>query len=298
MRRPIHLCRSWLFLSGADEAALMAGPDSGADVLIQELEDFTPLELKPKARSLAADIYEYWRQAGVVVAVRINPLNDGGMDDLSAVMKSKPDIVALPMVADPSDVEALDQAVGQFEKDFGIAQGSTRLLPNMEYARGLVQTRQIAETSARVEACLMASEDLAADLGLERSQAGTELNYCRQRFLVECVAGGVVAVDCPYTWQDPDGAEQASIWARKHGYRAKSAVVPAHAEIINRVLSPSEEDKARAATITRAFEQARAAGKTRAVVDGAQIEAPIYKTAKRLLARADEFTAFENARSS
>lgn len=296
MHRPIHLCRSWLFLSGADEAALMAGPDSGADVLIQELEDFTPLELKPRARALAANVYHHWRQAGVVVAVRINPLDDGGMDDLSIVMKSKPDIVALPMVADPSDIEALDQAVGRFEREFGIDQGVTRLLPNMEYARGVVQTAAIAQSSPRVDACLMGAEDLAADLGLERSQAGGELDYCRQRFLVECVAGGVMAVDCPYTWQDNDGVEQAAIWGRKHGYRAKSAVVPAHAEIINDVLTPSAPDKARAQKITNAFEQARAEGKTRAVVDGAQIEAPIYKAAKRLLARADEFAGFDSAR--
>jgi len=40
--RPVWLCRSWLFVPGADEAALLAAAASGADVLIQELEDFTP----------------------------------------------------------------------------------------------------------------------------------------------------------------------------------------------------------------------------------------------------------------
>jgi len=38
-RRPAQLCRSWLFLEGANEAILQRAAASGADVLIQELED-------------------------------------------------------------------------------------------------------------------------------------------------------------------------------------------------------------------------------------------------------------------
>jgi citrate lyase subunit beta / citryl-CoA lyase len=195
--RPIRLCRSWLFLEGANEAVLQCAASSGADVLIQELEDFTPPALRPAARALAGELYAQWRQAGAVVAVRVNPLEQDGMDDLAAVMRARPDIVALPKVAEPSHVARLDQAVGRFERDYGIAEGSTALLPNIEFARGLVQTAIIAKTSARISACLLASEDLAADLGAERGSDGLELAYCRQRFLVECVAAGVVAVDCP-----------------------------------------------------------------------------------------------------
>ena len=51
-RRPPHLRRSWLFVPGADIAAHTAAVASGADVLIQELEDFTLPRLRPKARSL------------------------------------------------------------------------------------------------------------------------------------------------------------------------------------------------------------------------------------------------------
>ena len=47
--------RSWLFIDGADEAALAEGPASEADVLIQELEDFTPPELRPRAREIGPD---------------------------------------------------------------------------------------------------------------------------------------------------------------------------------------------------------------------------------------------------
>ncbi len=291
--RPARFCRSWLFLEGANEAALSGAPESGADVLIQELEDFTPPELRAKARALAADLYPAWRAAGRVVAVRVNPLDQDGMDDLAAVMRGAPDIVALPKVAEPHHVTRLDEAVTRLERAYRIPEGSTALLPNIEFARGLVQTAAIASASRRTVACLMASEDMAADLGAERGQDGIELAYCRQRFLVECVAAGVVAVDCPYTLSDLDGLSRDTRWARRLGYVAKSLVAPDHARIVNGILSPDESEVRRARRLVAAFETARSAGQGRVELEGALVELPAYHTAKRLLARHEAMQEFE-----
>jgi len=291
--RPAPLCRSWLFLEGANEAVLRAAPSSGADVLIQELEDFTPPHLRQTARALVPELYPTWREAGVIVAVRVNPLDGDGMDDLAAVMRGRPDIVALPKVAEPSHIVHLDEAVTRFERDYGIPEGTTALLPNIEYARGLVQLGAIAGVSKRVSACLLASEDLAADLGAERAPDGAELSYCRQRFLVECVAAGVVAVDCPYTWSDIEGVTRDTRWARRLGYVARSLVDPAHAAVINGLLTPDAAEVRRAEKIVAAFEAARARGEARVELDGSLVEMPTYSNAKRLLARADALRQFE-----
>ena len=291
--RPAQFCRSWLFVEGGNENALQRAAASGADVLIQELEDFTPPALRPMARALAPELYPSWRAAGAVVAVRINPLELDGMDDLAAVMRGRPDIVALPKVAEPHHVLQLDAAVTRFERDYGIPEGSTALLPNIEFARGLVQTDAIAKASKRTRACLLASEDMAADLGAERGQDGLELAYCRQRFLVECVAAGVVAVDCPYTWSDGEGVERDARWARRLGYVAKSLVELAHAAIVNAVLAPNDDEIRAARDIVAAFEAARAAGEARVEVNGSLIEVPSYSTAKRLLARSEAMRQFE-----
>jgi citrate lyase subunit beta / citryl-CoA lyase len=292
-RRPANLCRSWLFLEGANEAALQRAPESGADVLIQELEDFTPPALRPKARALAPDLYASWRAAGAVVAVRVNPLEQDGMDDLAAVMRGRPDIVALPKVAEPHHVIRLDQEVSRLEREYGTPEGSTALLPNIELARGLVQTGAIAAVSRRTVGCLMASEDLAADLGAERGRDGLELAYCRQRFIVECRAAGVVAIDCPYTFSDAEGVERETRWARRLGYVAKSLVDPAHASIINGIFTPGEDELRRARGIVSAFEAARMRGGGRVELDGALVEMPAYSNAKRLIARAEALRQFE-----
>ena len=265
--------RSWLFVTGADEKAHAAAARSGADVLIQELEDFTPPSLRPRARALAPTLYDRWRAAGAVAAVRVNPIETCGRDDLDAVLRGRPDVVLMSKVASPDQVRALDEATG----------GAFPLVPNVESAAGLMRTFDIVRASPRVTAALVASEDMVADLGTARTRRGEELDYVRARFLVECRAAGVEAIDCPYTFSDVRGATADARRAKRLGYRAKSLVAPEHAKAINRVFTPQPAEIARARRIVAAFEKARAAGRERASVNGALIEVPAYAAAKRLL---------------
>ena len=267
------LRRTWLFVPGADEPAHAAASQSSADVLIQELEDFTPPALREKARSLAMQLYARWRAAGKVAAVRVNPLETCGRDDLAAVLAAKPDVVMMSKVAKPEHVRALAEIAGS----------TVELVPNIESAAGLVRTIDIARASRNVTAALMASEDMVADLGAARTRDGHELAYARARFLVECRAAGVEAIDCPYTFSDTRGAAKDARYAKALGYRAKSLVSPAHADAVNRAFAPSASEIARARRVVAAFEEARATGRERASVDGALIEVPIYAAAKRLL---------------
>ncbi|MBZ0217317.1 MAG: hypothetical protein K8F25_12235, partial [Fimbriimonadaceae bacterium] len=138
--RPTALCRSWLFLPGAQRDVLLAGSDSVADVLIQELEDFTPLSERPHAHAIAYDVLSAWKAAGKVSAIRVNPLDDGGLLDLEAIMPARPCIVALPKVRDAEQIRELDHYISKYERTFGIEKGSTQILPNIEYARGVVNT--------------------------------------------------------------------------------------------------------------------------------------------------------------
>ena len=133
--------RTWLFVPGADEAAQSAATRSGADVLIQELEDFTPPALRPQARALAGELYGRWRKAGALAAVRVNPLETCGREDLAAALAGKPDIVLMSKVESPEQVRALAEAAPGVE-----------LVPNIESARGLLRVQEIARASPQVTA--------------------------------------------------------------------------------------------------------------------------------------------------
>ena len=245
-------------------------------MLIQEFEDFTPPELRPRARRLAINLFDSWRRAGKIAAVRVNPLESCGKEDLAEVMKGRPDIVLMSKVVSPGQVRALEYATD----------GKVDLVPNVETAAGLLNAFHIGTASKRVIAMLVASEDMVADLGTNRSRGGEELAYVRQRFLVECRAAEVEAIDCPYTFSDAKGAAADARYAKRLGYRMKSLVAPGHAEAINKVFSISDMEVRAAARIVDAFEKARKGGRERAKVDGKLVEMPIYSAAKRLLASA------------
>ncbi len=265
--------RTWLFVPGADERAHADAARSGADVIVLELEDFTPPALRPIARSLSGKAFHMWRARGALAAVRINPFATCGAEDLAGV--ARPDVLMMSKVDSPEQVRRLEAA----------APSGVELVPNIESAAGLVRLMDIARASRRISALLVASEDMVADLGTERSRRGEELAYVRARFLLECRAAGVEAIDCPYTFRDRKGAVADARYAKRLGYRMKSLVDPAHAEPINEVFTPSARELARARKIVKAFEAARAAGRDRAKVGGALIEVPIYAAAKRLLHR-------------
>jgi citrate lyase subunit beta/citryl-CoA lyase len=289
-RRPVDLRRTWLFVPGGDAPALQAAPASGADVLIQELEDFVPPQRKQAARDLIAPTMAAWKQAGVVAAVRINPLfGPEGARDLEAAMRAGVEAVLLPKTRNADDIVTLDIAIGNWERELGRPEGSVELVPNIETARALMNTLSIATATPRVIACLVASEDMAADLGAERASDGHELDYARQRFLVECTAAGVLAIDCPYTWSDVEGAMREGDYARRLGYRAKSLVSTAHVPYLNALFTPQPEKVAEARRIVEAFEAAQARGQGGVELDGNLVELPTYLNARRLLTRADAF---------
>ena len=282
-RLPPALRRTWLFGAGADRATHEAMAQSGADVLIQDLEDFTPPARRHEARALAPALYQRWREAGALVCVRINPLEAEGYLDLQDVMPGRPDIVAYPKSATALHMRALDVSLTTLERALGIPDGTTEILPVCETALGVVNVREIVGASLRIRCALLGAEDLATDLCAERSREATELDYARRRFVLECRAAGVEPVDAPYTFSDVAGAVQEAKYSRRLGYRTKSLVRPDHALALRDALTPNVSDLTAARRIVSEFEAARARGEERALVDGLWVEVPTYLNAKRLL---------------
>lgn len=281
------LCRSWLFVGGAEEDALAAVPSCGTDLAILELEDFTPPPLRPQARARAPEHFAAWRAAGVVPAVRVNPFWDGGRDDLAAVMAGRPAVVLLPKVRGPDDVVVLDQAVTQEERRHGIPENSTRLVPNLESAAAVLDGRVIAAASGRVVGMLVASEDLVADLGAPRTRAGEEMAFARAFHHMACTAAGVLAIDCPYTFSDREGLEAHCAAAVALGYRAKSLVQPAQAPAVTAAFTPSRQALDEARRLLAAHAEAEAKGAARVELDGHLVEVPTLRNARSLIARAE-----------
>jgi citrate lyase subunit beta/citryl-CoA lyase len=283
LERSPELRRTWLFGAGADTKMHDAMAACGADVLIHDLEDFTPPQHRAEARALAPMLYQRWRETGALVCVRINTLESVGYIDLQSVMQARPDIVAYPKASAAFHIRALDVAIATHEAALGIERGAIEILPVCETALGVVNVREMAGASARVRCALMGAEDLAADLCAERTREAVELEHARGRFVLECRAAGIEPVDAPYTYSDGEGAAGEARQSRRLGYRTKAVVRPDHVRPVHDALVPTTEEIACARKVVAEFEAARARGEDRILVDGLWIEVPTYLNARRLL---------------
>jgi citrate lyase subunit beta/citryl-CoA lyase len=279
------LRRTWLFGPGADATVHESMLHSGADVLIVDLEDFTPPARRVDARLGLAALMQRCRAAGAVAAVRINALDGEGPSDLAAAMPARPDVIAYPMATSAAQMLALHRAIDAWEAQLGIEAGATEILPVCETALGVVEVRAIAGASPRIHSALLGAEDLAADLHAERHPDAQELDHARRRFVLECRAAGIEPIDAPYTFGDADGAVREARYARRLGYQSKSLVRPEHAQPLNDALTPTADDVRHAMAIVDGFEAARARGEDRAFVDGLWVEVPTYRNARRLIER-------------
>lgn len=293
VRRTPDLRRSLLFVAGAEADAQARALQAYPDVIIQDLEDSTPNQLKEAGRQQAAGLYAEARRRGVMAAVRINPLDTCGMLDLAAVIPARPQLVLLPKATTGQQIAALAAEIDRLEAMNGLPSGEIEIVPTIETAAGVMNLKDIVQGSMRVKSCLLGTEDLAADLGAVRSPASEELAYARARFLLESRALSIEPIDHPYTYSDVAGSESESRHARRLGYRSKSAVGPDQIAVIHRIFTPTEEEVAAAQKIVQAFEKASAEGKDRPLVDGLWVEPPAYFNAKRLLERALRLAAVE-----
>src|SRR5690606_22285334 len=130
--RPARLRRSWMFVPGLDEVAQRRGLESGADVLVADLEEFTAPADRPAARQRIVALFKLCRARGTVAAVRINTLAGDGLADLRGIMPGAPDAILLPHAENAEQIRALDEAIAACEAEFGLAAGRTEIVPTLE----------------------------------------------------------------------------------------------------------------------------------------------------------------------
>lgn len=284
--RPMQLRRSWLFVGAADKNAILTSYDSGADVCIQEFEDFCLPELRREARLMMPDVLSDWRARKIVATVRINPLEDpDGLRDLDAAMRAGADAILLPKANTKEQIVLLQKHINEMEKQCGKTVSSTNIIPNIEQARGLMNATDILSSSTQIAGALVASEDMVVSLNAPRKKNSEILNHVRRVFHIACCSVGITSIDMPYTFTDDEGVRQQTMLAKDIGMLAKSTVNASHCKIINEILTPNERDVENAVEIVSAFEKGRGSGEGQVIHKGTKIEVPIYLNAKQIIER-------------
>jgi citrate lyase subunit beta/citryl-CoA lyase len=112
---------------------IQKGPGLGADAVILDLEDSVSPEQKDAARFLVTRAIETVNFGQSEVMVRINPISNGGLVDLSVVLEAGPDSVVVPKCESKEDVLVVEDAINKANPKKPVA-----ILPMIETARGIL----------------------------------------------------------------------------------------------------------------------------------------------------------------
>ncbi len=251
---------------------------AGAAGVVIDLEDAVAPADKPAARRAAAD----WLAArrgdgqggrGAMALVRLNPPETrDGLDDLC-------------MLADRGfAADALFLAKVESGRDIALARAhdpeSRPLAVAVETARGLAALASIGAAMRPCDVLVFGGADLAADLGAEF--AWEPLLSARCALVQAAAEAGVGLLDVP--WLDLNDTHALAAEARRVralGFSGKIAIHPAQVGPIRAAFAPAPQEVERARRIVAAM--AEGAGAVR--LDGRMIDAPLLRSAQRMLAR-------------
>lgn len=287
--------RSLLFVPGDSTRKLEKSLQSGADVLLIDLEDSVSADRKQEARKIAAGfIAEARSQDGPRLFVRVNDLSgDMTEDDLAAVMPAGPDGIMLPKSNGGSDVALLAVKLRVHEAMAGTEDGATSVLPIItETAAGVFAASTYTAATPRLAGITWGAEDLSAAIGAHatRTDDGVYTDVFRMARAITILAAsnaGVAAVDTVFpNFRDMDLFRKDCLEGERDGFTARMAIHPAQVPVINEVFTPSAEAVEHARSVVSAFEDAGNPGVV--AIGGAMYDRPHLARAQRLLARASD----------
>lgn len=284
--------RSLLFVPADSDRKLAKSGQSGADVLIYDLEDSVSLERKPAARELLPSYLKSLvsRDTGSKHYVRVNALDTGmTLTDLAAVMPSAPDGIVLPKCRGANDVERLSRYLEAFEAAHGITEPTKIIAIATETAESLAGLDTYRTCGQRLIGLMWGAEDLSGDIGALTNKEPdgqtwtTIFEYARTRCLLAAAAAGVIAIDTvPTDIHNLEALRKETQTAYRDGFSAKAAIHPGQVAIINECMTPDEQTQQWAKKVIAAFEQSTTVGV--ATLDGKMLDTPHLRLARKIQA--------------
>ncbi len=282
--------RSVLYMPGANARALDKARALPCDSIIFDLEDAVAPDAKADARAqvaqaVASGLYGYRE-----LLVRCNGLNTPwGRDDLDAFagLKASPNISALvfPKIENMDQIDAIALELDR--------RGARRLKMwiMIETPTGVLDARKLAR-HPRVEALVMGTSDLVKELRASHTVSRSNLDYALQYCVLAARAAGKVILDGVHLdFRNLDSFRASCEQGRAMGFDGRTLIHPTQVDIANEVFGIDASGLDHAGEVLRVWQEALAAGKGVAVLNGNLIENLHAAEAERVVAFAQALAA-------
>ena len=281
-----ELIRSFLFVPADNERLLASALTKPCDAVILDLEDGIHASKKEAARQTLGASYARLKAAGKITAVRINGDLNTAITDLRAAVLPGLDLLMLPKVEHPRDVQLLATVVAGLERAAGIPVGHVRFVLQIESALALPRLYEIAAADRRVLGMMLGSEDFSLDCGAMPTPE--TLMMPSMMVLFACRAAKIQPIGFVGSIAElgaPEVFKARVEQARSLGFRGAVVVHPKYLEIINDCYTPNAAQMEQALRVIQAFEAADANGVGAIQLDGQMIDKPVYQRALDLTGR-------------
>jgi len=245
--------RSNMMLNPLNLTHLNRMDESDADIITLNLEDAIAPSRKKEALHNIALFLSHLEQAKSMIVVRVNPLGEGGEEEIAFLNDFAFDAVRIAKIKNQTQ----------------IAQALTLLSLDKELHISLETKEAFKDLSTfgidkRLTMANLGILDLLTSLGLPQSLVHPDnptIDYILSKFLVDAKTAGIHPVS--FMFQDYNNLETYRFWCEKEkrmGFESKACMGPKQVTIANAVFSYDAKAYQRAKHIKEAFEAHSARG--------------------------------------
>lgn len=276
--------RTLLFAPGDNPHRMIKAASSAADAVVFDLEDAVVTASKPTARTAVLQALSQIPEGRAFV--RLNTVGSSDyFEDLRALAPALGRATGLIV----PKVESVEQLV-RLDTDLRSLGGFVEATPLpvlavLESAAGILAAAAIAG-GPRVRGLIFGTLDLAAELGVSPTVAGTEFLHARSQVVLASRGAGLAGpLDGPHPRVDePQELAQSARTARALGFRGKVVLHPAQIDPVHQAFTSTESELAHARAVIDAFRQAQGDGLgVVRLPDGTFIDRPVVVRAAALL---------------
>ncbi len=255
-----------------------------------DLEDSISLKEKDTARFLVYQAVKTIDYGNVETVVRINSLDQGGRNDIHAMVRAGIDVIRLPKTETAEDVLDVEEVILEAERQCGREEGSTRMMAAIEGPVGVLNALSIAKSSKRLIGIALGAEDYVTSMKTRRyaERDSEEIFFARSMIVHAARAVGIAALDTVFSnVDDVDTLRKETEFIKQLGFDGKSVINPRQIPVVNSVFTPTEKEIQNAIAVMNAIEEAESKGSGVIALNGKMIDKPIVERAERVLLLAE-----------
>lgn len=272
---------SRLYLPGNTPSLAINAGIHKPDGIILDLEDAVAPTRKFEARFLARNTLRSVDFYGAERMVRINQV-PAGLSDLDFVIPHHVNLILVPKCESAGQVKLVNERIAEIKAKSGANQ-PVWLMPIIESAMGVMKALEIAQ-GENVVALAIGLEDYTADLGVKRTQEGTESFFARSMVVNACKAAGIQAIDSVYSdVANMEGLRDNVLRSKALGFDGMGCIHPRQIRVIHENFAPDNDEIEKAKKIVNAFIEATEKGLGVVSLGTKMIDQPVVKRAQKVI---------------